>query len=71
MDQGYTGEKSTQAAGENGKQLEAVKLPEAQRGFVFLPRRWVASTPSVGRPASEDSSMTTNAALRPSQASML
>jgi len=42
VDQGYTGEKSAQAAGENGKQLEVVKLPEAQRGFVFLPRRWVA-----------------------------
>ena len=42
VDQGYTGEKSAQAAGENGQQLEVVKLPEAQRGFVFLPRRWVA-----------------------------
>jgi transposase len=41
VDQGYTGEKPAQAAGEHGIQLEVVKLPEAKRGFVLLPRRWV------------------------------
>jgi transposase len=41
VDQGYTGERAAQAAGEHGIQLEVVKLPEAKRGFVLLPRRWV------------------------------
>ena len=41
VDQGYTGEKPTQAAAEQGIELEVVKLPEAKRGFVLLPRRWV------------------------------
>ena len=41
VDQGYTGEKPAQAAGEHGIQLEVVKLSEAKRGFVLLPRRWV------------------------------
>lgn len=41
VDQGYTGEDaSTQAAGE-GIELVVVKLQEAKRGFVLLPRRWV------------------------------
>jgi transposase len=29
-----------EAAQEHGIQLEIVKLPEAKRGFVLLPRRW-------------------------------
>lgn len=41
VDQGYTGEKPAQAAAENGIRLEVVKLPEAKRGFILLPRRWV------------------------------
>src|SRR6266542_6638076 len=41
VDQGYTGENAADAAGEHGIQLEVVKLPEAKRGFVLLPRRWV------------------------------
>jgi len=41
VDQGYTGEAATEAAKEHGIQLEVVKLPEAKRGFVLLPRRWV------------------------------
>ena len=41
VDQGYTGEKPAQAAAEHGIKLEVVKLPEAKRGFVLLPRRWV------------------------------
>jgi transposase len=41
VDQGYTGEKPAAAAREHGIELEVVKLPEAKRGFVLLPRRWV------------------------------
>ena len=41
VDQGYTGEKPAAAAQAQGIKLEVVKLPEAKRGFVLLPRRWV------------------------------
>lgn len=41
VDQGYTGEKPAQAAAKAGIKLEVVKLPQAKRGFVLLPRRWV------------------------------
>lgn len=41
VDQGYTGEKAEQAAPEQGIQLIVVKWPDAKRGFVLLPRRWV------------------------------
>jgi transposase len=41
VDQGYTGEAAAQDAAEHGLRLEVVKLPEAKRGFVLLPRRWV------------------------------
>ena len=41
VDQGYTGEAAATAASEQGVQLEVVKLPEAKKGFVLLPRRWV------------------------------
>jgi len=41
VDQGYTGDDPAQAAKEHGIQLDVVKLPEAKRGFVLLPRRWV------------------------------
>ncbi|MBE0692479.1 MAG: IS5 family transposase [Aquamicrobium sp.] len=41
VDQGYTGDKPAAAARAHGIQLEVVKLPEAKRGFVLLPRRWV------------------------------
>ena len=41
VDQGYTGEASAQAAEQHGLQLEVVKLSQAKRGFVLLPRRWV------------------------------
>jgi transposase len=41
VDQGYTGETAAQAAERQGIQLEVVKLPEAKKGFVLLPRRWV------------------------------
>jgi transposase len=41
VDQGYTGEEPAAAAAEHSIQLAVVKLPEAKRGFVLLPRRWV------------------------------
>jgi transposase len=41
VDQGYTGEKAAEAASTQGIALHVVKLPEAKRGFVLLPRRWV------------------------------
>jgi len=41
VDQGYTGEDVANAAAQNGIRLEVVKLQEAKRGFVLLPRRWV------------------------------
>lgn len=41
VDQGYTGETAEQAAKQHGIELHIVKLPEAKKGFVLLPRRWV------------------------------
>ena len=41
VDQGYTGEQPAAQAAEAGMRLEVVKLQEAKRGFVLLPRRWV------------------------------
>jgi transposase len=41
VDQGYTGEDAAQLASSQGIRLEVVKLPDAKRGFVLLPRRWV------------------------------
>jgi len=41
VDQGYTGDQPEQAAAHHGLRLEVVKLPEAKKGFVLLPRRWV------------------------------
>ncbi len=41
VDQGYTGEDAAKVAKGHGIRLEVVKLPEARRGFVLLPRRWV------------------------------
>jgi len=41
VDQGYTGDRPAEAAGKQKIELSVVKLPEAKRGFVLLPRRWV------------------------------
>lgn len=41
VDQGYTGDNAAEAAQEHGIRLEVVKLPQAKKGFVLLPRRWV------------------------------
>ena len=40
-DQGYTGEQSHTDAASQGIELTVVKLPEAKKGSVLLPRRWV------------------------------
>lgn len=41
VDQGYTGETAQAEAEAHGMRLEVVKLAEAKKGFVLLPRRWV------------------------------
>lgn len=41
VDQGYTGEEPAQAAQGRGMELQVIKLPEAKKGFVLLPRRRV------------------------------
>jgi len=41
VDQGYEGPQPALAAQEHGIALVVVKLPEAKKGFVLLPRRWV------------------------------
>jgi len=41
VDQGYAGETPKQAAAAEGIDLQVIKLPEAKKGFVLLPRRWV------------------------------
>ncbi len=41
VDQGYTGSEPAEAAARQGVRLMVVKLEEAKRGFVLLPRRWV------------------------------
>ena len=41
VDQGYTGEFAATEAKKHGIDLIVVKLPEAKKGFVLLPRRWV------------------------------
>ncbi|HEY7194300.1 MAG TPA: IS5 family transposase [Gemmatimonadales bacterium] len=41
VDQGYTGDAPAEAAAKQKIELSVVKLPEAKRGFVLLPRRWV------------------------------
>lgn len=41
VDQGYTGDGPAEAARSHGIELCVVKHPEAKKGFVLLPRRWV------------------------------
>lgn len=41
VDQGDTGDEPAAAAAAQGIDLLVLKLPEAKRGFVLLPRRWV------------------------------
>ena len=49
-DEGYTGEQARQDAKAHGIELQVIKLPEAKKGFVLLPRRWVVER-SFGWPA--------------------
>ena len=41
VDQGYTGDVPAEEAQQQGINLIVVKLPDAKKGFVLLPRRWV------------------------------
>jgi transposase len=41
VDEGYSGERPAEEAQAHGISLEVVKYPEAKRGFVLLPRRWI------------------------------
>lgn len=41
VDQGYAGEAAGYAAAVHDIDLQVVKKPEGQTGFVLLPRRWV------------------------------
>ncbi len=42
VDAGYTGAAAQTAAAAEGIALAVIKLPDVKRGFVRLPRRWVA-----------------------------
>ena len=44
VDQGSTGEEPAAEAAALGIRLAVVKLPEAKRGFVLLPKRWLVET---------------------------
>lgn len=41
VDQGYTGDLPEQMAADHGIELIVVKLAQAKKGFVLLPKRWV------------------------------
>lgn len=41
VDQGSTGAQAAQDAAAHHSQLEVVKLPDAKKGFVLMPKRWV------------------------------
>ena len=41
VDEGYTGDDPAEAAEARGIELRVVSLPEAKKGFVLLPWRWV------------------------------
>ena len=41
VDQGHTGKEPAAQAAHQGVRVIVVKLEAANRGFVFLPRRWV------------------------------
>lgn len=43
VDQGYTGVQAAQDAEAHHLQRAVVKLPEAKKGFVLLPKRWVVA----------------------------
>lgn len=41
VDRGYTGDDADADAASHGIHLVVVSLPEARKGFVLLPKRWV------------------------------
>lgn len=41
VDEGYTGKDAKEAGQAHGIDVTVIKLPEAKRGFVLLPKRWV------------------------------
>ncbi len=41
VDSGYNGEAAATVAASHGVDLQVVRLPQAKKGFVLLPRRWV------------------------------
>lgn len=47
-DQGNTSERPSQMVETHGFDLREVKLGQAKRGFVLLPRRWVVERNLVG-----------------------
>ena len=47
VDQGYTGPDAKAAAQQHGIALEVVKLPDAKKGFVLLPHRWIHTRVNV------------------------
>lgn len=49
VDQGYTGPTAAAAAQEHEIKLEMVKLNQAKKGFVLLPKRWLVITGSPSR----------------------
>ena len=50
VDQGCTGPRTADATKAHGIALEVVKLPNAKRGLVLLPRRLVSNSPLPGPP---------------------
>ena len=61
VDQGYTSEAASGAAQAEGIRLNVVKLPDAKRGLVLLPRRWVVERSSPGLRVADAWSGTTSA----------
>lgn len=43
VDQGYIGDDPVEEAQTRGIELVAVRLPQAKKGFVLLPRRWAVA----------------------------
>ncbi len=41
VDQGDAGDEPTEEAQTRGLELAVVRLPQAKKGFILLPRRWV------------------------------
>jgi len=68
-DQGYAGEDPAQAAREEGIDLQVIKLPQAKKGFVLLPRRWVVERSWVVEPVQKTRSRLRTATQNPGWAS--